>query len=297
MNLAPNCQTEAPNTAPYKSFSLVFAGGGARGLAHAGVLFALERYGYRPGAIVGVSMGAIVGVTYALNRDWYAALVNMDVAGFPSNSKFSGGDLRSRIRDLIASELILQEMLFGWGIGTRRLAWGKSLLRDLTLGRKLEDGRVATSVIATDLYSGCRVVIDEGNAADAAYASAALAGILPPFAYGDYLLADGCYTDLIPIDVARRAGTDIVIVVDPEQSIAPSTPSNGVEAMLRATEICQREHAVLRLRQADFVLRPDFGRPIDTLEFRHKRVCVAAGIRAVRDSIHGLRELLRHDAA
>ena len=53
---------------PTKSFGLVLGGGGARGMAHAGVLRALNHMGYYPAAITGVSMGAVVGATYALNE-------------------------------------------------------------------------------------------------------------------------------------------------------------------------------------------------------------------------------------
>lgn len=51
-----------------RSFSLVLASGGARGYAHAGILRALEAEGLRPEAIVGVSIGAVIGTTYALRR-------------------------------------------------------------------------------------------------------------------------------------------------------------------------------------------------------------------------------------
>jgi NTE family protein len=55
------------STATHKCFALVLSGGGARGLSHAGVLRALIARGYIPSAVVGVSMGAVVGATYALN--------------------------------------------------------------------------------------------------------------------------------------------------------------------------------------------------------------------------------------
>ncbi|MHA1165397.1 MAG: patatin-like phospholipase family protein, partial [Alphaproteobacteria bacterium] len=123
-------------------FALVLAGGGVRGLAHAGVLKAVEHYGFHPSAVVGVSMGAVVAVTYALNPDWYGALVNMDTEGFPDPPKASGRDLPERIRALLASERMLQDMVLGWGVGSRTLEWGRSLLDSLTLGRALEEGHI-----------------------------------------------------------------------------------------------------------------------------------------------------------
>jgi len=86
------------------------------------------------------------------------------------------------------------------------------------------------------------------------------------------------------VDVARAAGADVVIVVDPsDRGIAP-LPKNGIGAMLRAIEICQSEHAHLRFMAADLVLHPQFARPIGTLDFHRRRLAIAAGIRAARQA-------------
>jgi NTE family protein len=187
---------------------------------------------------------------------------------------------------------MLQDMVFGWGVGARTLEWGRSLLENLTLERALEEGRIRVATVATDLCRGKRVVLQSGNAAEAAYASAALAGLLPPLPHNDSLLVDGCYADLVPIDVARGEDIDVVIAVDVQQQIDTHPPVNGVQAMLRAMEICSQEHAHLRFKEADFVLKPQFPFAIDTLEFSHKRVCIAAGARAVRASLNDLQKLL-----
>lgn len=281
-----------PQSARHVPFAMVLAGGGARGLAHAGALRALEHYGYRPKAVVGVSMGAVVAVTYALNPDWYAALVNLDVEGFPAAPKPSTPGLFARLRALAAAERLLQNMVFGWGIGAPSLDWGRRLLDQLTLGKTLEEGRIPVATVATDLGSGKRVVLDQGSAAVAALASAALAGIVPPLVHDGLLLVDGAYADLVPVDVARRHHTALVIAVDPYQDPGSQLPRNGVQAMLKAMEICAREHANLRFAEADLVLRPRFPFPIDTLEFFHKRVAIAAGARAVRAMLVQLRALL-----
>lgn len=280
--------------AAHRSFALILAGGGARGLAHVGVLRALEHYGWQPSAIVGVSMGAIVGATYALNPDWYHALVNMDTRDFPEPPVATSKDLRARIRALLASEQALRDMFLGWGVGSRSLQSGKALLHALTRGRDLQEGRIPVAVVATDLNSGQRVVLREGNAAEAVYASAALPGILPPLAVGKRLLADGAYADLVPVDVARAFGAERVIAVDPRQLDDGSQRiRNGFQAMVRAMEICQYQHGEMRFQQADLVLKPEFPFLINALDFRHKAFCVAQGVRAVRRALPELRRLLQ----
>ncbi len=277
----------------HKSFTLILSGGGGRGLAHVGVLRALAHYGYQPDAVVGISMGAIVGVTKSLNPDWYSALLNMDTSAFPAPPRTSSNDLRARIRAVLASERALVEMFLGWGVGERSLEAGQRLLRDLTLERRLEHGDIPVAVIAVDLYSGERVVLREGVAAEALYASAALPGILPPLRRDNQMLADGSYVDNAPVDIAREYGTDLVIAVDAGQEKTAYQINNGFQAMLRAMEICHRHHAMIRFKQADFVIRPHYPFHIDTLDFGHKRICVAAGIRAIRKSIGHLHGLLR----
>jgi Predicted esterase of the alpha-beta hydrolase superfamily len=274
-------------------FALVLSGGGARGFAHVGVLRALEARGLRPAAVVGVSMGAVVATTYALRDDWYSALLAMDTRAFPRPFRTVGGDrppLRARVGRLFDYARAMRDMFLGWGIGTHALFAGARLLRELTLGRNLED-RIPVAVCATDLRAGVRVVFRSGSASAAAYASSALAGVLPPLRRGDQLLCDGVYADVAPIDVARSFGHHVVVAVDAGQALV-SEIRNGYQALTRAIEICQMTHAHLHFQEADLVLAPIFGRTIDTLDFSARRECVAAGVRAVRRNSPALRQLL-----
>jgi len=284
-----------PGSAGHRSFALVLAGGGARGFAHVGVLRGLEALGFVPGALVGVSMGAIVAASWALRDDWYPALMKLNTSAFPRPLRFppAEGDSRSqRCRSWIAFVRAGWDMFLGWGVGAAAVPAGKAVLRRLTRGRRLEEGRVPVAVSATDLRSGDRVVLQSGDAAEAIYASAALAGVLPPQRRGGALLADGVFSDIAPIDVARGFGLPVVIAVDPGQSLQSRDPRTGYEALLRAVEICQLTHAHLRFAAADLLMCPGFRRTIDTLDFDARRECVAAGLRAVRRSREELTALL-----
>lgn len=287
--------TLPPPQPTHRSFTLVLAGGGARGFAHAGVLRALEADGYRPGAIVGVSMGAVVGVTYALRNDWYRALREIDMSAFPGPLHVHPArrrGLRTRLRAWLEKARMIQDMIYGWGPGVRALGAGRRLLQNLTGGGNLEEGRIPLAVSTTDLYSGHRYLLRTGSAADALYASAALAGVLPPLRRDGRLLADGAYADIAPIDVARDFGNPVVIAVDPGQELASTDIRNGYQALMRAIEICHLRHADARFARADLVLRPAFRRTIDTLDFGARRTCIAAGVRVVRHHRDELRHLL-----
>lgn len=279
----------------HRPFSLVLAGGGVRGFSHAGVLHALETKGYRPEAIVGVSMGAVMGTTYALRDDWYSALVGMDTSQFPKPI-FPQHRRQSSywqwLWDRYTYLRLTLAFTLGWGIGEKLMARGKSTLENITREQNLEDARIPLAVCATDLSTGSRVTLRSGPAVDALMASVSIAGIFPPQRRGNKLLVDGVYADIAPVDVARDFSPSLVLVVDPTQSLVSTDIKNGFQAILRAVEICQMRHADLRFGEADYVLRPKFSRTIDTLEFDAKRECIAAGIHAVRRDESKLKKLL-----
>ncbi len=295
-----NCLVHAvkpmSDTSSHRPFTLVLASGGARGYAHAGVLRALEAEGFRPDAVVGVSMGAVIGATYALRTDWYDAILGVDTSPFPdrlpTNEDWEGSSWQW-MRAAGTYVRLTYESTFGWGVGNRSYSQTTKTLRTLTRERNLEEGRVPVAVCATDLQAGTREVFRSGPAAEAAYASAAIPGIFPPGRREGRLLIDGAYADVAPVDVARDFDPSLVVVVDPTQPLAPKNVRNGFQAMMRAVEICQMRHADLRFKDADLVLRPPFRRTIDTLEFDARRECVAAGLRAVRQRRGDVNRLLQ----
>lgn len=279
----------------HRPFTLVLGGGGARGFVHVGVLKALEHMGYHPAAIVGVSMGGVVGATYALRPDdWYEALLSFDTTGLPvpARSKKGRTALRDRLHDLFFQARALFDVAVGWGPGERSLEAGLDMLERLMGSKDLRDGRIPVAVSATDLISGDRVVIRSGSAVQATYASSALAGVLHPMRRGAELLADGAYSDIAPIDIAREVENAVVIAVDPGRLGEPGPIRTGLQAALRAVEVCYTHHSHLRFSLADFVLRPVFPRDIDTFDFGERRTCVATGIRLVREQRDQIEALL-----
>lgn len=267
-----------------RAYTLVLAGGGARGFAHAGVLRGLLHLGLAPAGLVGVSTGAIVAATYALRDDWYEALLSVDLDGsFHSDRGWRSG--RAGGAGLGRAWSFAQatwNLLAGWGAPPEAVAATKAALEKLLGPGRLDGGRVPVTVCATDLGTGTRAEFSSGPAAAAVYASAALAGVLPPANVGGRLLVDGAYSDNAPIDLARRMDAPVVIAVDPSQDIGPESIENGLQALTRAMEICHLGHSHLRAHAADLVLRPEFGGFVDVLDFGARRKCVAAGIRAVR---------------
>ena len=278
----------------HRPFAVVLAGGGARGYAHAGVLRALEHHGFFPSAIVGVSMGAIVGATYAARDDWFDALLAVDLSGFPHPVLLEAGTggVGPTVRHAVELVETAWNMVVGWGAPDSVVESARAALRTLLGDTDLEGGRVPVTVCATELRTGARVQLRSGPAREAVYASAALAGLFPPAERDGMLLADGAYTDVAPVDVAHAMGVPVVVAVDPGDNPGLPEIHNGLQALLQAMEILQMRHSDLRIGEADFVLRPVFSHPIDVLDFGERQRCAAAGVRIVRGHLGELRTLL-----
>jgi len=213
----------------------VLSGGGAKGLAHIGVLEVLERRGIRPDLIVGTSMGAIIGGMYA--------------SGYPA-----------RVIDSLARVLPLPS-LFRRYAPARRLAWGNLIpvaiweqgergfalqtaaIRErevnalfnaaLLRGNLLARGDFARlpipfRAVATDLGSRAPVPLDGGDLAQAVRASAAIPLVFPPEVINGRALIDGGLSANIPVAQARALGATRIIVSDvterPKDSLDSSAP-------------------------------------------------------------------------
>lgn len=172
---------------------LALGGGAGLGWAHIGVVRALEEEGVTISAVAGTSIGAIVGACVA-------------------------GDLMNELES-IARDITLKEMLalgqFGFTQGS--LIGGDKIerrLRDHFGLRTIEQLPKPFAAVAADLFSGTRVVLDEGDVVTAVRASAAIPGVLPPVETARLMLVDGGIVDPVPVLAAREVGADAVIAVD-----------------------------------------------------------------------------------
>ena len=239
-------------------------------------------------------MGALVAAAYALRSDWFDAVITLDTSDFPPAGQRGRlrGAQEARVRATIGRVRVAWNMVTGWGAPERSVEAGQEQLKALFGDARLEDGRIPVVACASDLFSGARVELSTGLAREAVYASSALAGIIPPLEWEGHLLADGAYADVAPVDVARAMPPRVVLAVDPSQPSGATDIHTGAQAVMRAMEICHLRHADLRFQEADLVIKPEFPRYIDTLDFESRHVCVEAGTEAARRAAPALRRLL-----
>jgi NTE family protein len=194
---------------------LALGGGGARGLAHIGVLQVLEEEGIAVRAVVGTSVGAEVGAFLAV--------------GMPMPKLVSLATSFDWKRTL---QLFLPDLPTGGG-----LASGKNIMEFLNNGlgreRRIEDLSMGYAAVATDLDTGEQVVLDRGSLVDAVRASVSMPAVLAPYSLDGRLLVDGGVVNPVPFDVARtRFGGPVLAVAvnagalafTPHEWQAPSSP-------------------------------------------------------------------------
>jgi len=181
-----------------KKVSLVLSSGGARGIAHIGVIEELERRGYTIASVSGTSMGALVGGIYAagglkLYKEWMLTLDKMDV--------FSLVDFTISGRGLVKGEKVLKEM--------------KKIIPD----KNIEDLNIPYSAISTDIINGKEIVFDKGSLYDAIRASVSIPTVFTPFEHQGLKLVDGGVVNPVPINRVARSQNDILVVVDVNATI------------------------------------------------------------------------------
>ena len=206
---------------------LVLGGGGARGVAHIGVLQELERLQIPIDAIAGTSMGALVGGLYAsgMTADELEALVqSLDWAGALTDQP-ARDDLSFRRKQddrayPIDFELGVRGTDFVLPEGVIQGHELDLLLRKLTLEvsdiTSFDDLPIPFRAVAADIVTGDTVVMASGDLAMALRASMSVPGAFAPAEVDGRKLVDGGIADNLPVDIAREMGVDIVIAVDVE---------------------------------------------------------------------------------
>lgn len=305
---------------------LALGGGGARGLAHIGVLQVLREEGIPVRAVAGTSVGAEVGAFLAV--------------GMPLPELVSLATSFDWKRTL---QLFLPDLPGGGGISS-----GKNIMQFLNNGlgraRVIEELPMGYAAVAADLDTGEQVVLDRGSLIDAVRASVSMPAVLAPYSLGGRLLVDGGVVNPVPFDVARiRFGGPVLAVAvnagaltfTPQEWRAPATPlwrtharqllqqswveqaeplrlwlqgqlnNNGQHTskkpewstrrvLDRVADItaAQLMRVRLELHAPDLMLVPDV-HDIGPLEFYRGKEAIAAGRAAATAHLPKIRELLR----
>ena len=173
--------------------ALVLGGGGARGLAHIGVIRELIGHGYEISSVAGTSMGAVVGGLFAAGKldeyeTWMRSLSKYDV--------FRLIDFTFSSEGIIKAERVLNEI--------------KKFIPD----RLIEELPIRYAAVASDILKGEEVVITRGSLFEAIRASIAIPMLITPVKKNDTVFVDGGILNPVPVNRVYRHKDDLLVAVD-----------------------------------------------------------------------------------
>ena len=229
---------------PDNKIALVLGGGSARGLAHIGVLKVLHKAKIPVDLIVGTSIGALVGATYAL--------------GIPIK-KIEQRALKIRwwhLTDFVISKIGFLE---GRNLGR--------IIIDAIENKGFEDLKIPLIVVTADIENGQRVVLTSGNLAEVIRASCSLPGIFIPIRINGRLLVDGGLIDSVPVRVAQRMGASFIIASDVGFCIKKEKITNIFQMIYQSVQIAGSELNKLQGKLADITIMPQLPGEIDQMAF------------------------------
>lgn len=282
---------------PQPKIGLVLSGGAARGLAHVGVLKALEEQGIRVDAIAGTSMGAVIGGLYAsgykideleklaLDIDWQEAL-----SDDPPRE-----DVPFRRKQDDRDFLVRQKLSFR-DDGSMGLPLGviqgqnlslllESLLAHSSDIRDFDKLPIPFRAVATDIVNGEKVVFRKGHLPQVIRASMSIPAVFAPVEINGQLLVDGGMVDNIPVDVAREMGVDKLIVVDIGTPLRPRKQLTTVFDILnQSTTLMTRSNSEVQLATLtpeDILIQPALS-SIGATDFGRSQDIINAGYRATQ---------------
>ncbi|HHL31298.1 MAG TPA: hypothetical protein ENJ41_01845 [Oceanospirillales bacterium] len=270
---------------------LVLSGGGARGLAHIGVLKALEEKRIPIDYIAGTSMGSIVGGLYAtgMNTDdllWVVKSIDWDRVFRPTTDrkKQQYSAKQADKNYFVDVELGLSKTGPKSGKG---FAGGQQLMLELqrVVGslqtQNFDDFPIPFRAVATDLNAAEPYVIDHGDLAMAMRASMAVPLVFGPIKHQGRFLADGGILNNLPVNVAKQMGADIVIAVNISSPLNKIDENSSIVSVsYQSVDVSLVQNTIQSLSLADVVIAPDL-KGLGASDFGKYKEFIEAGVASV----------------
>ncbi|MGA7852709.1 MAG: patatin-like phospholipase family protein [Candidatus Acidiferrales bacterium] len=248
---------------------VALGGGFARGIAHVGVLRALEQNEIPVDFIAGTSVGALIASAYASGTSLD------DMAHQASLTRFRDFGRWTLSRMGMATNDRLQDFL-------QRLATAKYF----------HETRIPLSIVATDLLKGESVHFTSGEIGPALRASCAYPGLFLPVEYRNHFLVDGFLTEQVPAPAVRELGAEMVISVHLEPGLLDSPPRNTIEVISRSFSIIQTVANQPWRAASDVLLEPNVHHILWD-EFVKSPQLIAAGQAAAEEAMPRIKALLQ----
>lgn len=279
---------------------VVLSGGGAKGLAHIGVLKVLEEAGVEISYIGGTSMGAIVGGLYASGYsasalDSVFRSLDPDALLRDYTPRGSKNFFEKRNDEMYALQLPFKNFRIGVPNAISKGLYNYTTVNRLTDHvrhiRDFEKLPIPFVCIATDIETGQEVVLKQGVLPDAILASGAFPSLYNPVEIDGRLLIDGGVTNNYPIEEVRKMGADIIIGVDVQDPLKTRDQIKGATGILVQINNYQMIQKMEAKRKAtDIYIKPDIS-GFSVVSFEDGEQIIHQGEEAARKIFDTLQKL------
>jgi len=277
-------------------WGLVLMGGGARGLAHIGILDVLQKEGLSPDVIVGTSMGAIVGglfafgfspmklkeITKDLNLDQF-----IDRPNLPFLPKRPHSVIEFFLLDAYRTRL---QKKIGQDKEDKLEEHFKATVGEVSI----EDLPIRFACNAVDLISGKEVIFEKGKLYKALRATMSLPVVFEPVKMDDMLLVDGGVLNNVPVETAKKLGAEKTVLVDihrPLKEVSSKEINSTFQLIQRMVETMAANTTVEKIKYADFIVRVDLD--VDIFDFSNPLEIIETGKLAAIEDMDDLKKVIR----
>ena len=279
---------------------LTLSGGGAKGLAHIGVLKVLEEEGIRPDYISGTSMGSIIGGLYAIG---YTADDLVKAANEINWEEYFNDDVPRNLKPIEYKDGG-ERYQFSFPLVDGKIQFPKGfikgakmslLLAQLTLPvhdvENFDDYSIPFRCLATNLVTGDGHTFDSGSLADAMRASSCIPTVFEPMEINGQTLVDGMIVRNLPVEDVKEMGANMVIAVDVGSGLSTKDELNSIIGVLDQTTAFSMVKSTKKQRKmADVLIKPKL-RGASPLDFSNIDSLIRIGEIAARKMLPQLRDI------
>lgn len=283
---------------------LALSGGGAKGLAHVGVLKVLEEQNIKIDYITGTSMGAVVASLYSagytpeqienilIDINWNGYISGeLDNKKIPLEKKLNNQKYAATVRYDKEFNLSLPK-----GFGSTEIIYLrlKKLLANVDNITDFDKLPIPLRIITTDLNSGKAVALSQGDLARAITASVAIPTILDPVEINGNLYVDGLISRNLPVEDVISMGADIVIASDVGNEVKDNKDYNILSVMNQLVTIQSASSTQHQREMATILISPDI-QAYNATDMKKGREFIALGFEAAQEKIPDLKKLPKRD--
>lgn len=218
----------------HKKIGVALGGGAVLGASHIGILRSLEEHDLQPDLIAGTSIGALIAALYAFGV---------------SSERME--EIAVNLKWLDISSISLSKMGL---LSNEKL---KEIIKEHIGSKNIEDAEIPLAIVTTDLSSGEKVVLREGDLATAIMASTCIPGIFIPVETDGRLLVDGGLVENVPVSALREMGAERIIAVDINAYRLYNKPDDIVEVVTNALDIAVENLTKTRSKDIDLLICPE----------------------------------------